>query len=236
MNFAIATFCYGERYYKQVNRMIESIDILDNKPKIFIVTDNINSINKKNFVHVEDISNYNFKYKNYEPNNYYSFDFSVKRFSLRFALDSGFSKIILSDADAMANPKSFSETNILKCFKNNSVSGPVNYNLKEHLYTNSMLGNRFLYYEKIYNVNFDKDILVSEDCIQYFDIDTEKFYTFLNIWDECIKIKDRDNLPNIPAGNIDEISFSALYNKISLYNNSDVSAGILNAHHDTWYR
>jgi hypothetical protein len=78
-------------------------------------------------------------------------------------------------------------------------------------------------------------MLVSEDCVQYFDISKESFNKFLDTWEECIKIKYTNNLPNIPAGNIDEITFSALYNSIKLNNNSEHAVNILTQYHDKWY-
>jgi hypothetical protein len=178
MCYCIATFCYGKRYYKQTNRMIEAFDSLPDKPNIFIVIDCPEEILKKSFVFVENISKFNIKYKKYGASYY-------------------------------------------------------NNELQSH----SMLGKRMLFYEKYFKTSFVKEnMLVSEDCVQYFDIENSKFQTFLNTWDECIRIKDRYLLPNIPAGNIDEITFSALYNNINLNNNSDKSLNLLTAHHDIWYR
>ena len=50
MEYAIATFCYGERYYNQTNRLIESFDYMETKPDIFIVTDSVDSIIDRDFV------------------------------------------------------------------------------------------------------------------------------------------------------------------------------------------
>jgi len=236
MCYCIATFCYGKRYYKQTNRMIEAFDSLTDKPNIFIVTDCPEEILKKSFVFVENISKFNIKYKKYAV-SYYDFDFSVKRFSVQFALDNGYEKIILSDADILPNINLFNYANVIQCFNKNTISGPVNFNLMNELQSHSMLGKRMLFYEKYFKTSFAKEnMLVSEDCVQYFDIENSKFQTFLNTWDECIRIKDRYLLPNIPAGNIDEITFSALYNNINLNNNSDKSLNLLVAHHDIWYR
>lgn len=235
MNFAVSTFCYGNRYYSQVNRMIESFLILDEKPNVFVVTDNPNAISKYNFVFTDHINNYNQKYTEYNT-NYYDFDFSVKRFSLKFALDNGYTRIILSDADSVADSSRFNQNNIDKCFSENTVSGPVNFILEKEMTNNSMLGQRLKYYENQFGVSFDKtNMLVSEDCVQYFDISKESFNKFLDTWEECIKIKYTNNLPNIPAGNIDEITFSALYNNIKLNNNSEYAVNILTQYHDKWY-
>jgi hypothetical protein len=235
MDFAIATFCYGERYYSQTNRLIESFKKFNIKPKIFIVTDNPESINKEDFVFVSHINEYDEKYSKYNT-NYYDFDFSVKRFSVRFALDSGFTKIILTDTDVVANELVFTNENVLKCFIPNSVAGQVVYLFDKEIETNSMLGRRFLHYENKFGSQLDKkNMWMPEDCIQYLDISKEKFYSFLTTWDECIKIKYSDNLPNIPAGNIDEMCFSALYNGVELKNNSDKFINLLIPIHDKWY-
>jgi hypothetical protein len=235
MDFAIATFCYGERYYSQTNRLIESFKKFNIKPKIFIVTDNPESINKEDFVFVSHINEYDEKYSKYNT-NYYDFDFSVKRFSVRFALDSGFTKIILTDTDVVANESVFTNENVLKCFIPNSVAGQVVYLFDKEIETNSMLGRRFLHYENKFGSQLDKkNMWMPEDCIQYLDISKEKFYSFLTTWDECIKIKYSDNLPNIPAGNIDEMCFSALYNGVELKNNSDKFINLLIPIHDKWY-
>ena len=60
MSYAIATFCYGERYYNQTNRMIESFKNFEEKPKIFIVTDKPDSIIKEDFVFVSNIKEIDF--------------------------------------------------------------------------------------------------------------------------------------------------------------------------------
>lgn len=235
MEYAISTFCYGDRYYSQTNRMIESFKELQYKPKIFIVTDSPESIIKEDFVFVSHIKEFDEKYVTYNT-NYYDFDFSVKRFSVKFALDNGFTKIILTDTDVIVNHNTFTDKNILECFIPNSVAGQVNYLFEEEIKTNSMLGRRFLHYEKKFEVQYDKtNFWMPEDCIQFLDIDKEKFYSFLNTWEECIKIKYSDNLHNIPAGNIDEMCFSAFYNDIQLNNNSNKHINLLIPVHDKWY-
>jgi hypothetical protein len=235
MEYAIATFCYGDRYYTQTNRMIESFKEFEEKPKIFIVTDNPDSIIKEDFVYVSHINKYNVKYSTYNT-NYYDFDFSVKRFSVKFALDNGFTKIILTDTDVIPNKFLFTKKNILECFIPNSVSSQVTYFFEKEVSSNSMLGVRYLYYENKFDVQYDKvNMWMPEDCIQFLDIDKEKFYSFLKTWDECIEIKYSDNLYNIPAGNIDEMCFSALHNGIELKNNSNTHINLLIPNHDKWY-
>lgn len=235
MEYSIATFCFGERYYAQTNRMIEHFDKIEDKPLIFIITDNEESIVKRDFVKVRNISHYNKKYNTY-ANNYYDFDFSVKRYSLKFALENGFTKIILTDSDVIPNPLSFNNKNILECFIPNSVSGQVCYFFEKEIQTGSMLGKRFLHYEQKFNFEFDKSNLwMPEDCIQYIEIEKERFVSFLSTWDRCVEIKDSDNLPNIPAGNIDEMCFSAIYNGLDLNNNSNRHINLLIAKHDKWY-
>jgi hypothetical protein len=233
--YAIATFSYGERYYSQTNRMIKSFEKLQDKPKIFIVTDKPELISKEDFVSVSHIKEYDEKYVTYNT-NYYDFDFSVKRFSVKFALDNGFSKIILTDTDVMPNEKLFTHENILKCFIPNSISGQVTYLFEKEIKTNSMLGKRFIHYEDKFNVQYDKvDMWMPEDCVQFLDINKEKFYSFLSTWGDCVKIKYSDNLLNIPAGNIDEMCFSARHNGIELRNNSHIHINLLIPHHEKWY-
>ena len=219
---AIATFCYGERYYNQVNRMISEINSCEFKPTIVVVTDDITKILDKPFVNVYDISDFNPEYKNYN-NSYYDFDFSVKRYSVLAALNLGFTKIILTDADAVPNKLLFNEDYIMKGFVKNSIQGQVTYNFSQQVNTNSELGKRFLEYEKYFNVSYSKNNLdfMPEDCIQFLDIEMSKFYNFLRIWDECIRYKKLINLSNTPAGNIDEMCFSALNCGLSVGNNSD---------------
>jgi hypothetical protein len=235
MSYAIATFCYGERYYDQTNRMIESFKKIKDIPKIFVVTDKPESITKEDFVSVCHIKEYDEKYSTYNT-NYYDFDFSVKRFSVKFALDSGFTKIILVDTDVIPNETFFTEKNILDCFIPNSISGQVTYLFEEEIKRNSMLGERFKYYESIFGVNYDKkDMWMPEDCVQFLDIEKEKFYSFLSTWDKCIEIKYSNSLRNAPAGNIDEMCFSAFHNKIELHNNSNKHINLLIPNHDKWY-
>jgi hypothetical protein len=76
---------------------------------------------------------------------------------------------------------------------------------------------------------------MTEDCIQYISIDEDKFSHFLSSWDRCISYKQTKPLRNIPAGNIDEMCFSALINGIEVGNNSDKSLNIIYAQHDKWY-
>lgn len=236
MEYAIATFCYGERYYIQTNRMIESFDLLTNPPQIFIVTDNVDVIVKRSFVNIKHISDYNPKYSDYKE-DYYSFDFSVKRFSLLFAFDSGYDNVILTDTDAIVNQQLYSHQKVMECFAPNSISGQVTYNFKNEIITNSMLGRRLVHYEKVFQVSFDKEELTTmpEDCIQFISIEGNLKYKFLEVWDKCIKIKDSESLPNIPAGNIDEMCFSALFYKIKLLNNSNKHINLLTPKHDKWY-
>jgi len=235
-NFAIATFCYSERYHNQVNRMISEIDKCDFKPTVVVVTDNVGNIFDKSFVKKFDISQFNLEYKTYS-NSYYTFYFSVKRYSLLAALNLGYTKIILSDADAVPNKSLFNEEYMLKGFVKNSIQGQVKYNFSNEIMTNSMLGNRFLSYEKYFNVSFDKNEFnfMPEDCIQFIDIEISKFYNFLRVWDECIKHKKNVGLPNTPAGNIDEMCFSALSCGITVGNNSNKCVNALTPIHDKCY-
>jgi hypothetical protein len=234
--FAIATFAYSERYQKQVNRMISEIDSCDLKPTVVVVTDNVDNILDRPFVKKYDISQFNPEYKNYS-NSYYTFDFSVKRYSLLAALNLGYTKIILSDADAVPNKPLFTEDYIMKGFVPNSVQGQVTYNFSKEIMTSSELGKRFLSYEKYFNVSYDKNELnfMPEDCIQFLDIEMPKFYNFLRVWDECIKFKNSEKLSNAPAGNIDEMCFAALHCGLSVGNNSGKCMNALTPIHDKWY-
>lgn len=235
-NYAIATFCYGERYYNQTNRLIESLEPFEDKPELFIVTDSPSSILNKEFVKIKHINEYDEKYSTYHT-NYYSFDFSVKRFSLLFAFQNGYNKVILTDTDVTPNPFSFNKNSVLNTFCDNSIAGQVTYNFFNEIETNSMLGRRFLYYEKKFGVDFAKNLLTEmpEDCIQFINIDDEKKFKFIDTWSECIRIKDLDSLSNAPAGNIDEMCFSSLYHSINCVNSSNKSINLLIANHDKWY-
>ena len=232
MDFAIATFCFGDRYYTQTNRFIDSFKLINDKPEVFVVTDNPNKIKKLKFVNIINIKNFNEKYLEYGK-KYHDFDFSVKRYALKYAFNNGYDKVILTDTDAIANQKNFNEENIQKCFFEDTLAGPVTYDYMKKP------GRRFRFveYEKNFNVEFDRKLLteMSEDCVQYININGDKKEKFLDTWDECIKIKYEKNLSNRPAGNIDEMCFSSLYNGIKLKNNIKYSEGILNNLHDKWY-
>jgi hypothetical protein len=236
INYAIATFCFGERYYKQTNRLIQSFDYLESKPNIFIITDSENEIDKRDFVFVKNVSAYNAKYLTYQK-NYYSFDFSVKRFALQFAFENNFENVILSDTDIVVNENLYSHDRIMECFQTNSIVGQVTYNFNNQIQTNSQLGQRFLYYEKKFGITFPKEMLdfMPEDCVQFISIEKSKQFKFLNTWNECIKIKNRDSLSNAPAGNIDEMCFSALYNDLYVGNNSHIHINLVIPKHDKWY-
>jgi hypothetical protein len=100
-----------------------------------------------------------------------------------------------------------------------------------------MLGDRLKFYEKTFNINFDKSLLneMAEDCIQFISIEGDKRFKFIDTWSDCIKIKDEHGLPNAPAGNIDEMCFSALYHGLSVVNTSGLSVNLLIPHHEKWY-
>jgi hypothetical protein len=236
LNYAVATFCYGERYYTQVNRMLESFSLLENTPYVFIVTDSPESIQKYDFTHIANINHFNSKYSTYQK-NYYEFDFSVKRFSLSFAFQLGYSNVILCDADVVVNHSKFNHELVMDTFVENSIGGQVTYNFTDEQLTNSNLGKRLLKYENHFGVEYDKQKLNSmpEDCIQFISIPEKKKPNFINVWDECIVVKDTLNLLNVPAGNIDEMCFSALYNGMECVNTSDKSINLLVANHDKWY-
>lgn len=236
VDFCFATFCFGDRYYKQVNRYIESINNLLIKPEIFIVTDKPEEITKYDFVNIKNINEYDIKYNDYKK-NYYDFDFSVKRFSLLYSFEMGYNNVIFTDADAIVNNNSFSVNKIMKLFSLNTIGGPVSYDFNNEILSSSLLGQRFLYYEKKYNVVFDKKNLrnMVEDCILYISIADELKFKFIDVWNNCIKIKDDNKLLNIPAGNIDEICFSSKYNNINLQNIGYKYNNMIYAQHDKWY-
>jgi hypothetical protein len=236
MDFTFATFCFGDRYYQQVNRFIDDVSKQKLKPNLVVLTDNTEKIIKYDFVKIINITDYNSDYLNY-ANNYYDFDFSVKRYVVRASVNLGFNKIILVDADMVINPSLFTEENINNSFIENSISGPVIYKFNYEIKTNSELGKRLLHYESVFGFETDKNKLdvMPEDCIQYIHIEKNKFIKFLDTWDKCIEHKKLDRLRNVPAGNIDEMCFSALYNGIELHNNSNKSLNIVYAKHDKWY-
>jgi hypothetical protein len=236
LNYAIATFCFGDRYYDQTNRMISSFETIQTPPEIFIITDNENAINKKSFTKIKNVGEYNAKYLKYEK-NYYSFDFSVKRFALQFAFENEYCNVILVDTDVTVNESIYSHERIMECFTENSIMGQVTYNFSNEITNNSELGKRFVHYEKKFDVEFKKNLLdfMPEDCIQFISISNDIKFKFLEIWDRCIKIKDKDKLRNTPAGNIDEMCFAALLNNIKVGNNSDKHINLLIPRHDKWY-
>jgi len=236
INYAIATFCFGERYYQQTNRMIQSFDSLDSKPTFFIVTDKPEEIECRNFVKVKSVGEYNAKYLEYEK-NYYSFDFSVKRYALLFAFENGYENVILTDTDVVLNESLYSHDRIMECFIPNTIAGQVTYNFSSEVFKNSELGRRFLYYEMKFDVAYKKSLLnfMPEDCVQFISIEGKKRFEFLETWNQCIKIKNSDGLRNAPAGNIDEMCFSALYNDLNVGNNSHKHINLVIPKHDKWY-
>jgi hypothetical protein len=236
MKFCFATFCFGERYYEQVNRFIDDISKSDFNPNLIVMTDNPDKIRSNHFVTSFNIKDFNPNYVDY-ADNYYDFDFSVKRYSVLAAFKLGFTNVILVDADMRVNYGLFNYENIINSFTPNSIKGPVTYNFSEQINTNSELGNRLLEYERYFSIDIDKDKLnfMPEDCIQYISIDEDKFSNFLSSWDRCIGYKQTKPLRNIPAGNIDEMCFSALSNGIEVGNNSNKSLNIIYPEHDKWY-
>jgi hypothetical protein len=47
MKFTFATFCFGERYYNQVNRFIGDIVESDYKTNLVVITDDPSKINNQ---------------------------------------------------------------------------------------------------------------------------------------------------------------------------------------------
>lgn len=235
-NFCFSTFCFGERYQNQVNRFISMVDSGEFHPFIVVVTDNPEKILNKPFVRSYNISEFNPQYSKF-ANTYYEFDFSVKRYSLLAALNLGYNKIILCDADVVPNPNLFTPEFLNRGFQEDSILGQVTYNFSNEIITSSELGKRFIEYEKYFGDNFDKKNLdfMPEDCIQFIQISTIKFYNFLRVWDQCIQYKYSNNLRNVPAGNIDEMCFSALKCGIKVGNNSDKVINSIIPIHDKWY-
>jgi hypothetical protein len=236
IDFCFATFCFGDRYYSQTNTLINDLKISELKPNLIVITDNPDKILIEDFVKVFNVSEYSEDYLNY-ANNYYDFDFSVKRFTVNKAFELGYNKIILVDTDIRVNYGLFTHENISNSFEDNSILGPVTYNFDEQITTNSELGRRLMYYENHFDYEINKNELnfMPEDCIQYLNIDTDKMVNFLNDWDNCIQVKNSHGLRNIPAGNIDEMCFSAIKNGIKVGNNSNKSLNIVFAQHDKWY-
>jgi len=235
MEYAFATFCFGDRYQKQTNRLIESLEKTNIKKEIFVITDDESKIKNLPWVKVKNIKEYNPNYLNYAK-NYFDFDFSVKRYVLRFALENNQTNIILIDTDVITGPL-FSDLNIKNAFITNHIIGPVVYEYEKEVISSSKLGKRLNHYEKIFGVDLNKTgMWMPEDCIQFLSIEKNIFGKFLDTWDKCIEIKYKDGLPNVPAGNIDEMCFSALLHGIGVGNNSDKSVNILTANHDIWYR
>ena len=152
-------------------------------------------------------------------------------------IQNGYENVILTDTDVVPNYSLYSYESIMNTFVENSIGGQVTYNFTEEQRTNSMLGDRYKYYEKIFEIDYDKELLneMVEDCIQFISIKDNLKYKFIDTWSECISIKKRDGLPNAPAGNIDEMCFSALYNGIKVVNTSSKSLNLLIANHDKWY-
>lgn len=236
MDYAICTFCYGERYYAQTNRLIESFDRVEEKPEIYIVSDRPDKLINRNFVKIKNIKEYDEKYLTY-ASNYYDFDFSVKRFSLLFAFENGYDNVILTDTDVTPNYSLFNTENILKTFVSNTIGGQVTYNFVNEQQTNNTLGDRFKFYEKTFNVFYDRSLLneMVEDCVQFISINKDLKFKFIDTWSDCIRIKNEKGLLNSPAGNIDEICFSALYNGLDIVNTSSLSINLLVPHHEKWY-
>lgn len=236
MEFAVATFCFGQRYYEQANRFIESFIGLKEIPNVIVVTDKTDQIKKTNFTKVFNIEEFNPEYLKYSD-CYQEFDFSVKRYSLRACLNLGYNKVLLTDADALVNKLLFSER-IHNVFEKDSILGPITYNFEEEIESPSSLGKRLTIYEKELEIEINKKELdfMPEDCTNYLNIETSKFESFLSTWDKCIKIKKEKNLINTPAGNIDEICFSALANKIKVKKTINLYSSLVTHKHDIWYR
>ena len=68
---------------------------------------------------------------------------------------------------------------------------------------------------------------------------TQKIFQQYSVYDKEVvtgyKIKYDENLRNVPAGNIDEMCFSAFYNGIELKNNSSQGINLLIPKHNKWY-
>lgn len=221
-DFIFATFTFGDFYHQQTNRLIESSLKInkENRPLIFVITENCDNILKADNVICENICIYDSKYLSFNP-IYEKFDFSVKRYSILQALKYGYTKIALIDNDIIFLPESYDKNIVSNFFEQNTVSGPTCYLYKDHLINNSYLGMRFSAYMRYFNNDSDMskymDMIMPEDCITYFNfIDANQGYNFVDIWGVCRDYKYKVNLNEAPVGNIDEICYCAINCKMNL--------------------
>jgi hypothetical protein len=59
MSFCFATFCFGERYHKQVNRFIADINKSEYKPTLVVITDDPSAIKQRDFVRTFNVNDFN---------------------------------------------------------------------------------------------------------------------------------------------------------------------------------
>ena len=229
--FCIATFGFGERYYNQINRLIESSKAFQDIPKIFVLTDKPEKIQTTENVEVVNISLYQDSYQ-FVENNYYIFDFSVKRWVVKHALLQNYNKIVLVDCDIIFN-HSWNCEMYEKYFVEDSISGQVVYDLNNAF---DPLGKRYEYYKQHFGMDFEPSLVneVPEDCITLFNFKSKELgLEFIDCWSDCIEVKNEHSLGNAPAGNIDEIAFSAC--KLGIPMKYEYTYNLLVADHDKWY-
>lgn len=229
--FCIATFGFGERYHNQINRLIESSTKFNDIPKIFVLTEKPEAIQCSDNVEIVNVNLYSENYT-FTENNYYIFDFSVKRWIVKHALLQNYNKIVLVDCDVIFN-HSWNIEMYEDYFVDGSISGQVVYDLNTAF---DPLGKRYEYYKQHFGKEFHKELVteVPEDCITLFNFESiDKGLEFINVWSKCIEVKNDHHLGNSPAGNIDEIAFAACELGIPLRNR--YTYNLLVADHDKWY-
>lgn len=221
-DFVFATFTFGNFYYSQTNRLIETSLLINEKdrPKILIITDNCNAITKANHVICENIKIYEPKYKELSK-KYQDFDFSIKRFSIYQALNHGYLNIVLVDNDIIFLPENYNSEIIKTFFEPNTISGPTVYfygndflnnnNISHGLYLGHRFKDYLYYFDGITDSSKYINMNMPEDCITYFSfLNIEQGFEYVNIWEQCRNYKYSAKLNVAPVGNIDEICYAAI--------------------------
>jgi len=208
-----STASYGSKYYNATNKLIESLNIIENKklPTIFVMTDKVDAINKHPNVFVKDINDYNPKYSTYND-NYYRYNATAHRYNVLHALENGYTNITYIDTDLLFLPN-FDLDIVETFFEPNTVAGESMYGFKDY-FIGAMLGKRFASYYKHFegNENLDqfKDMVMPDDRLIYFsfrDINHGKEY--VEWWGKCSDYREQADLCCAPVGNLDENCFCA---------------------------
>jgi len=222
--FSVSVFPIGKRYVDQFNSFF-----LDHFPwddvDIFCLTNLPEKIKRKKNIHIININKYDDRYKGEYQENYWSFDFNLKRHSIKESFDYGYRRNIFFDVDhkILIDDKE----KISGLFKRGLITGFSFSQAKmEEKVRIKRFNETFPVFKKGESVN------ILEDSGVFFDLSLEKFLEFYENWDKLVKTNLYKELTH-PRGVLHEISMAAKMSNIQIEDSGQ--AQWFRSVSDKWY-